>query len=481
MEAEEVKRKTVRGTIVLTGRTVFLQLISAIAFFLLGIFLAPATIGVYIIVSSVLRLFTLFTDVGLSAALIQKRDEPDINDLRTAFTVSEMLVVPIVIIGWLLSPIVAKYTGFDSQGIFLYQVLVFTLFISSLKVIPSVLLERKLAFEIQVLPQIVETLVFNLIVVFLAFKGFGVASFSWAVLVSALAGLPIYYLVSPWKVGLGVTLSKVKSLFSYGLAFQGKTVLAVLKDDLLTFVLSGMVGASGVGFWGWAQRWSYFPFRFIVDSVTKVTFPAYSRIQSQREILGGAIEKSLFVVSLTLFPILTIMMVMIPKLIYLVPRYVKWEPAIASFIFLCLAAALSSLSNILVNALDATGRVKTTLGLMVAWVILTWALTMALVTRQGFTGIAVASFGVSLTVFITAYIVKKQIKFSFWGSFYQAFLSCLVMGAAMWFLSSALPLNYLNLGITAMMGVIIYTGIMLILVGEKLHSNFRLIWGSLKR
>ena len=61
MEQEELKHKAVRGIVALTGRTVLLQAISAVAFFLLGVFLSPSAVGVFIVVSSVLRIFSLFT------------------------------------------------------------------------------------------------------------------------------------------------------------------------------------------------------------------------------------------------------------------------------------------------------------------------------------------------------------------------------------------------------------------------------------
>jgi len=425
MEYEDIKKRAIRGIVALTGRTVVLQLVSVVAFFLLGIFLSPSAVGVFIIVSSVMRILSLFTDVGLGAALIQKKEELDSEDLKTAFTLQEILVVFVVLLGFVATPLVANYIKLDSDGIFLYRILVFSLFISSLKVIPSILLERKLAFDKQILPQIVEAIVFNSLVVFLAYKGFGVASYAWAVLCSSLAGLPLYYLLSPWSPSFGIAFQRARKMISYGLAYQGKSVLAVVKDDLLTFFLAGKVSSAGVGYWGWAQRWSYSPFRFIADSVTKVTFPAYARIQHDKELLRVSVEKSLFGVSSLLFPILTAMVAVFPGLIKILPRYEKWEPALISFYFLCATAGISALSNVLVNALDATGRVKTTLGLMVLWIVGTWGLTIFLITRLGFTGIAVAQ------IFLLAALGFVLVKRRFLGHEGLNAISQLVMDIAL--------------------------------------------------
>lgn len=481
MDFEETANKTIRSVIALMGRSIFLQVISFTAFFLLGIFLTPHALGVFIVISALMKIFSLFTDVGLGAALIQKRDEPTKEDLSTTFVIQITLVSLVVMVGFLLTPFLKSFTNLNPQAVFLYHVLLFTLLISCLKTIPSILLERKLAFEKQIIPQIVESIVFNSLVVFLAYKGLEVSSYSWAILASALIGLPIYYIVSPWRISFKFDKKLAGKLFSYGIFFQGKSTLAVLKDDLLIFVSSGLVGASGIGFWGWAQRWSYFPFRFTVDSITKVTFPAYSRIQHNKEVLKIGIEKSLLGTSLILFPILVLMMLHMQRLVELIPKYSKWQPSLTSFYLLCIAAGISALSNILVNALDATGRVKTTLGLMVFWLTLTWVLTLALIPSFGFTGISLAAFFVSLTVVITIYLVKKVVKFNFLRNIAHALIGSMVMAVIILPIGYLLPNNFLSISLSVILGCIIYTLTIGLIGKDELTRNLRIVINAFKK
>ncbi len=481
MDPEEVKHKLVRSVVALTGRSLFLQLINGAALFLLGAFLSPSAVGVYLVVSAVIRIFNLFTDVGLGAALIQKKQDLDENDIKVAFTIQEILVIGTVTVGFLLTPVVKSQANLSPDGVVLYYVLLLTLFISSLKVIPSILLERKIAFEKQIFPQIVEAIVFDIVVVFLAMRGLEVQAYSWAIILSALAGLPIYYLISPWRIGFAFSWAKAKHLFSYGLAFQGKSVLAVIKDDLLTFFLSGLVGTSGVGYWGTAQRWAYFPYRFLVDSITKVTFPAYSRVQDNTAALRSGIEKSLFLVSLILFPVLTAMIMLVRELIFLIPRYGKWEPALLSFYFLCAQAGLAALTNILVNVLDATGRVRTTLYLMVLWIITTWILTIVLVGRLGFTGIALAQFLVAFSLILVVYLTKRVVAFSFWAQVYKPFIASVVMALGIGILQGILP-NSSSLSVVAeaVSGAIIYGMVILLLARRQIKENMHTILSAYK-
>src|SRR3989344_2678851 len=475
MELEEVLNRTVKSVIALTSRSVVLLLIQAVAYSLLIAFLGAQEIGIFIVVSAILRVFTFFTDLGLGAALIQKKENLDQDDLRSAFTIQTALVLIIIAVAFALTPLVRSYANLDPAGVFLYQVLAFTLLISSLKMIPSILLERQLRFEKQIIPQIVEALVFNSLVVILAAKHFGVASYSWAILVSSLAGLPVYYLISPWRISLGLSKDVAKHLIRYGLPFQGKSVLAIIKDDLLVFFLSGIVGTAGIGYWGTAQKFAYYLFRLLVDTLTKVTFPAYSRIQLEKEALRIGIEKSLLAVSLLLFPVLTLIAVLAHNLVYLIPKYQKWEPSLPSLYFLCAGAAVSALSNILVNALDATGHVKTTLGLMVMWIVLTWVGTLVLVAKFGFTGIAMASFVVALTIILTIYLVKRVVNFRFLGSIFKPFLGSLLMGLSVFALIQVLPISFPALLLEGIAGAIIYLGAMYLLARKELLADLRIV------
>lgn len=481
MQNEEVKNKAIRGVIALTGRTIFLQLISGVALVILQGFLNAAQIGVFVVVSSVIRIFGLFTDVGLGAALVQRKGELEEKDLRAAFTLQEILVATTVGVGFVLTSQVKSWARLDADGVNLYWVLLIIFFISSLKVIPSILLERRLAFEKQIMPQIAEAIVFNILAVYLAAKGYGIQSYTWAFLVSAIVGLPIYYLISPWKISVGFSKDVAKKLLSFGVAYQGKNFLAVIKDDLLTFFLSGLVGNAGVGYWGTAQRWAYFPYRFIVDSMTKVTFPAYARVQDNLSTLKSGIEKSLFAVSLTLFPILTLIVVSVSNLINIFPRYMKWEPALVSLYFLCAQAAVAGLTNILVNVLDATGKVKTTLRLMIMWIIATWVLTIIFIRIWGFTGISVAAFVVSLTIVVVIRLVKKEIDFNFFGSIWKQVLACIVMGIVVHYLLGIFTNNLIMLMLANAFGFIMYVVVMFTLAKNELIENTKIILKVYKR
>ena len=152
-EVALIKGKIVGGVIALTTRTFILQLISFFSTFILTVLLSPAVFGVYFLVTAVISFLTYFSDIGLAAALIQKKSEPTRQDLVTVFTIQQSLVGAFVLLIFILTPQVIDFYRLSAQGAFLLRVLAVSFFLSSLKTVPSVILERRLEFGISVYHQ----------------------------------------------------------------------------------------------------------------------------------------------------------------------------------------------------------------------------------------------------------------------------------------------------------------------------------------
>src|SRR3989344_7009043 len=234
LNLESVKHRMVTGIVALTLRTFFIQAFTFFSTFLLTVLLDSSVFGIFFIVSAILNLFVYFADVGLAAALIQKHKDPTEDDLKTTFTIQQAIVAVLVTIGFLFYAEIAQFYKLDQQGLLLLRMLIFSLILSSLKTIPSIILERNLKFTKLIIPQIAENLVFYSIAVLLATLGFGLTSFTWAVLARGVVGLILIYIISPWKPALALNWQTAKKLTTFGIPFQLNSILALLKDDLLT-------------------------------------------------------------------------------------------------------------------------------------------------------------------------------------------------------------------------------------------------------
>jgi O-antigen/teichoic acid export membrane protein len=475
LNIQDIKRRSFIGVIALTSRTFILQIIALVSTFILTVLLDPAAFGVFFVVTAAVNFLNYFSDIGLAAALIQKKEEPTRDDLVTTFTIQQILVGTAVCIALFISGWVGNFYKLGGNGIFLFRALAFAFMLSSLKTIPSILLERKLDFHKLVIPQVVETLTFYLVAITLAVAKFGVVSFAWAALARGITGTVALYIVAPWRPGVGLNRQSARHLLSFGLPFQANSFLALVKDDLLTVFLGKMLPFAQIGYIGWAKKWAEIALRLIMDNIIRVTFPTFARLQHEPQLLAKAIHKSLLFLALLSLPIAFGMIFMIKPFILIVPKYAKWEPALFSFYLFTLSSVLATLSSPLVNALNATGKVKYSFYLMIMWTTLTWIFVPAFIKMYGFNGVAMAAVLISLTSFVPLYFVRKIVKLSFFVQIIKPILATVGMSLVLLTATSILPTALAKILIGAPLAIASYGLLIYFLMGKEVLSYLSLL------
>lgn len=476
LNAEMIRGRVIKGIVALTTRTFILQAIAFLANFLLSIFLIPAQYGTWILVSAAVSFFAFFSDIGLAAALIQKKETPSKEDLQSTFTIQQILVLAIFIIILILTPLFKSYYQLDQNSVYLIIALAFGLILSSLKTIPSVLMERKLDFNKLIIPQIVETLLLQSIAVYLAWRGFGVTSFTIGVLVSGVAGLILIYILQPWKPGFAFSKDSLKKLLKFGVPYQANTFLAVFKDNGVTILLGGIIGTSGVAFLGWAQKWATAPLRFFMDQVIKVTFPAYSRLQDNPKELARAINRSIFFICLLVFPSILGLIIIAPLLTDVIPKYDKWKPALLALSLISINTFFAAITTPLTNFLNAIGKIKITFRLMVMWTVLTWVLIPIFSINYGFNGAALGYSLVGLSSIAAIYVASRYTKLDLLQSVGRPLFAAIIMGVFIFYSKSIFQQDFSTVLILLLLGMIIYIATIFLLVGKSILIDIKKIW-----
>lgn len=468
---ETVKERAVRGIVVLTGRTFLIQIISTLALFILFQYMPPSEYGVFIIIGSVINFLVYFSDIGLAAALIQKKDKPTEIDLKTTFTVQQILVFLLVIVVFLLSPLIVQKYSLTYDGKILLYALCASFVMSSLKSIPSVLLERKLEFIKLVFPQILEQIVYNIVLVVLAMKGFGLTSFTVAVLTRGAVGLILIYYLQPWKPGIAFSKETLKGLFKFGVPYQINTFLATLKDDGMTIVLGGVIGPAGIGILSFAQKIARLPLTFFMDTVTRVTFPAFSRMQDSKQDLERSVTRSIFFICLLVFPSLTGIVILAPILVKVIPRYNQWVPALIPLIFISINFMFAAATTQLTNLLNAIGKIKITFYLMIMWTVLTWLFIPFLAYKYGVIGASIGYSLVGLSSIVAILIAKKFVNFSITDSMVKPLVGSILMGLVIFMLKKLLPDSINSMLILTAAGILTYSVSMISIIGISLLDD----------
>jgi O-antigen/teichoic acid export membrane protein len=474
LDLATVKKRAIVGAASLTFRRIALQAITFISINLILARIYPpesGVLGIFNLSASIIAFFSYFSDIGLAASLIQKKEAVTYDDLKTTFTIQEILVGIITLTVFFAAPQIASYYNLETAGMWLIRGLAVAFFLSSLKVIPSVLLERELKFNPLVSVEIIETVIFNLILLTLAFSNFGLYSFTIAVIIRSIIGTTILYLIAPWNIAIGISRTAAKGLLSFGIPYQTNTLLALIKDRIVPLFVAKIVGPVGLSYVTWAQAIAFLPLE-IMNIIIRVTFPAYSRLQDNKQELKLAIEKSLYVTTLFLYPMLFGLLAVAPSLVSHVVSE-KWAPALPSLYFFTFSTFWATISTTFTNALNAIGQIKVTLKLMIFWTIITWILTPIFVFKYGFVGVAVASAIISFTSIITIIILKKFVPVSIISSIKYPLLSSAIMAGVVYILAKIFITGIFTFIIMIFFGAIFYFGLIFIIDRQKVVSELK--------
>ncbi|HWA52050.1 MAG TPA: oligosaccharide flippase family protein [Patescibacteria group bacterium] len=476
---ETVKDRMVKGVVTLTSQYFVLYLITFLTTGALTIFLSPAEFGIFGILSTVKLIMSYFSDIGLAASLIQKKENLTTKDLQTAFTVQQGLVILLLIILFLITPVIKNTYHLGQDGIYLMYALGISLFFSSLKTIPSVLLERHLKFERLAFVNIIENLIYNLILVFLAWKGLGITSYTVSFLASGIVGVILIYFMQPWKIGISFSLPTLKHLLKFGIPYQANTFIALLKDQAPILLLGKIVGLEGVGYLTWAQGWAQAPLRIVMDNVQRVSFPAFARMQDDKSELSKTLTRTIFFITFLVMPAVLGMIILAPQLIHVVPKWVKWTPAIIPLIFFGFNSIVASFTTQITNVFNAIGKIKITSYLMIMWTVLTLIFVPLLATKFGIDGAAFAYCIVEVSSIIAIYLAKKYVNFSLNESVLKPLYASAGMAILLLILRSIFTPSFYSIGLMVIVGGLFYFVLLLFLVGKSLIEDAKKSFNTL--
>jgi O-antigen/teichoic acid export membrane protein len=324
-----------------------------------------------------------------------------------------------------------------------------------------------------VFPQILEQVVYNVVLVFFAIEGFGLKSFTFAVLSRGVVGVIAIYILQPWKPGLAFSRKTLSGLFKFGVPYQINTFLATFKDDGMTLVLGGILGPAGVGVLAFAQKIARLPLTFFMDTVTRVTFPAFSRMQDAKADLERSVTRSIFFICLLVFPSLVGISILAPILVRVIPRYNQWIPALVPIVFVSINFIFAAATTQLTNLLNAIGKIKITFYLMIMWTILTWAFVPILAIKFSVVGASIGYSLVGASSIAAIFIAKKYVNFSLTNSIIKPGIGALVMGVVLVVVKRFLPVSINSMILLTSLGLIIYGTSMLSMMGLSLVEDVR--------
>lgn len=285
MSVIPIREKVIRALRWTAGARFAGQLITWISTIYVIRLLQPHDYGVMSMASLVIAFCALINELGATPALIQKQK---IEDQTTRAVYGVMIVVNAIL--YLLLYLAAPFSGlvFGSAGVGeeltpVIRVLGLQLLISAISAVPLALLQRNLEFKSLALIEFGAMVLGALLTLVLAITGAGV----WALVAGNLASVGIrsagVVAVSRFNLKPVFQLRGLAPIFSFGAKVSMERILWMFYSEADIFMIGRFFGTQALGHYSVAANLANIPVSKLVSILNQVAFPAYARIQENKE------------------------------------------------------------------------------------------------------------------------------------------------------------------------------------------------------
>jgi PST family polysaccharide transporter len=372
--------------------------------------LAPQAFGAMALAMAAILVLEIFGTMGLTSALIFEEADVDAA-ARICFWITVTTSVIETIVGWYGAPVLARFFNQPDLAPML-RALSLSLVIMALGNTHDTLLRRKLSFRRKLLPDLGMAAMKGGAGVVLAFLGWGVWSLIWGQVLACAVGTLLLWWVMPWRPGWPGHWDRrvARRMFGYAGHIYLIDTSSVLLTNFDTLTIGRMLSETWLGFYTLAFRIPEVLLLSVLNVVTRVVFPAFSRLQNERATLRDTVMETVRYTTLLTVPIAAGMAVLARPIILGVYGW-HWGPSVPVLEILALYAGIRCLTHHFGDAYKAIGRPDVLTKTTIAWWVL---LPPDLILGAHWGGIVGVAWGQVVTrvamTLLHVYLIARYLK-----------------------------------------------------------------------
>lgn len=459
--------RAARGAFWSWSAQVLKQLLQLAIMAILARWLTPADFGRLAMIGVVTGFLSLFGELGIGPALIQKREIGSAH-LSAAFWGSLAAGLVLMFLLMLGAPLIASVYA-DAQLVPLALALAANFPLVALATVPINLLQRELQLGRLAAVELLALVLGGAVAVGLALRGGGAwslvgqtlaASGATAIAAWGVIAVRVQEVGSPVSVDRGV----LRNLFRFGRPLVGINVLNYVARNADNALIGKFLGAQALGYYALAYRLLLFPLQNLSWALGRALLPALARV-SDPEHVRLAYRRMVEGIAIVAFPMMIGMAIVAPEVVRLLYGP-QWERAIFLARVFCGIGALQAIGTTIGPLCLSQGRPD----VLFRWnLIFTPAVvgSIALGLRWGIEGVALAYASTSAAAWYFSHALANRVialrMRVFLRALAPAAVSTLVMAvgilfARVWFIrphiSSALAALALHVGLGASLYVL---------------------------
>lgn len=243
--------------------------------------LVPSDFGLIALALIFIGFLTLFKDMGMSSAIIQ-RDKNSENLLSTVFWTNLFLGLLYTAIIFICARFIADFYNEPKVELIL-KVFSPTFMISGISVLHKAILEKELKFKILAKIELLAVIFGSSIGIILAISGYGVWSLVFQSILNTIITTILLWKESDFRPKLVYSLHELKSLISYSLNLAGYNLFNYFVRNADYMLIGKFLGNDALGHYYLAYKIMLYPVQNISAIIIRVLFPIYSSIKNNLE------------------------------------------------------------------------------------------------------------------------------------------------------------------------------------------------------
>lgn len=317
--------------------------------------ISTAAFGVASIVLALFTILRAVTELGLGKAIVQAK-EISREEIDALFWISLAIATSFYLLLVAGAPVIAWFYG-ESQLTSLIRVFGLTIVLFPFYFVPKNLLTKEMKFGQIVFAENASLLASAVLMVALAYYGFGAWSIILGELATRVGRFFLFHVFRPYLPGFHFDWEEVKPLVSFGLYATGSRLLYNFYINADYLIVGKVFGAEAVGIYTLAYRIISDPVNTLAGTINDVTYPAFSKLQNQLERLRTYFY-TIARASLAMIGLVLVIVAVYAGDLLVVGGYEKYLDAVPLIHVFALIGVLRCVSPIVPQLLNAMGQAR---------------------------------------------------------------------------------------------------------------------------
>ena len=331
---EGVAGRAIRGGAFTVGSQASQFVIGLLATMVMARLLTPRDYGLIGMVTVVTGFLTIFKDIGLSRATIQ-RNVLTHDEASSLFWINGAVGVGIALLTFALAPFLARFYS-EPRLTKITIALACGFLVSGFSVQHQALLRRRMRFGILAANDVFSITLASVVGITMAFERMSYWAIVGNQLTFTISGAVLAWTVCRWRPSLPKRSTKVREMLAFGGNITGFTVLNYFSRNTDDLLIGRFWGSQQLGLYAKAYQLLLFPLNQINLPIGGVAVPTLSRLVDEPERYRAAFARTLDKIVMITMPLVVFLMVSSDWLIAVVLGP-QWVGAAKIFMWLAIA------------------------------------------------------------------------------------------------------------------------------------------------